>query len=81
MIQHKFNEGDLVRYAWKWCNEGERRYIHIVREVLLPHDASDTRPVRYLIETLNSGMFFNPTETVDEEMVELIAEGAAICTQ
>lgn len=65
----KFKVGDIVRYAADWCSEGERKYLHVVKEVgmLNPVKMTETR-VR--IETLNTGMTFAPQEVVDDFMIE-----------
>ena len=61
----QFKVGDIVRYAPNWCSEGERRYLHIVKE-----DRTNSLGERYLIKTINSNMVFAPTETVEAVMIE-----------
>ena len=63
-------EGMIVRYASAWCTEGERKYLHVVKENRL--NPITNKPTRWLIETINSGLTLNPTEVVDEEMIEEI---------
>ncbi len=60
--------GMVVRYAPKWCNPGEEKYLHVVKENRL--NPVTNKMSRWLIETINSNSFFNPTETVEEEMIE-----------
>lgn len=60
--------GTIVRYKPEWCTEGERKYLHIVRENRL--NPCTNEMTSWLIETLNSSLFLNPTETVDECMIE-----------
>lgn len=68
-----YKVGDIVRYAEKWCSPGEEKYIHIVLEIRDHSDDPQIGTCRYLIRTLNSSLhYFQPTETVDEEMIELI---------
>jgi len=61
--------GMIVRYAAGWCGEGERKYLHLVKEnVLNPVTGEMTR---WLIETINTeNMAFHPTEVVDDYMIE-----------
>ena len=61
--------GTIVRYHPNWCSEGERKYIHVVREVGLLNPCTD-KPTRVLIETLNTNLTFHPTEVVEEFMIE-----------
>lgn len=61
--------GSFVRYAPAYRSPGEEKYIHIVREERL-NPVTGGR--RWLIETLNTNLFWNPTETVDECMIEEI---------
>ncbi len=64
-----FKVGDIVRYNPKWCSEGERKYLHIIKENRL--NPVTGQMTRYLIETINmENMTFNPTETVDECMID-----------
>ena len=64
-----FKVGDIVRYKNGWCSDGERKYLHIVREIRL--NPVTNQMTRYLIETINmEHMTLNPTETVDECMIE-----------
>ena len=59
--------GDIVRYHPDWCSDGERKYLHLVRENRLNPVTGEM--TRWLIETLGTGMFLNPTEVVDENMI------------
>lgn len=61
-------EGMIVRYADGWCSPGEEKYLHIVRENRL--NPVTGKMTRYLIETINTGLTLNPTETVDDYMIE-----------
>ena len=64
-----FKVGDIVRYKNGWCSDGERKYLHIVKEVRI--NPITNQMTRYLIETVNmEHMTLNPTETVDECMIE-----------
>ena len=60
--------GMIVRYAPNWCSEGERKYLHVVKENRL--NPVTGQMTRWLIETINTGMAFNPTEVVDDCMIE-----------
>lgn len=60
--------GDIVRYAHGWCSDGERKYLHVVKENRL--NPVTGKMTRWLIETVNSGMALNPTEVVDDCMIE-----------
>ena len=63
--------GAIVRYRKEWCSEGEREYIHIVRENRLNPVTNEM--TRWLIETVNmKNMYFHPTQVVDECMIEEI---------
>lgn len=64
----EINVGMLVRYAPNWCSDGERKYIHVVKENRL--NPVTGQMTRWLIETINSNMAFNPTEVVDGCMIE-----------
>ena len=64
--------GMIVRYKKEWCSEGERELLHIVRENRL--NPVTNKETRWLIETINGNTFFNLTETVDEEMIEEVAD-------
>lgn len=59
--------GDIVRYHPDWCSDGERKLLHVVRENRL--DPVTGQMTRWLIETIGTGMFLNPTEVVDENMI------------
>lgn len=65
-----FKVGDIVKYKKEWCSEGELKYRHIVREIRLNPVTNEMS--RYLIETVNTELSLNPTETVDEFMIEKI---------
>ena len=60
--------GMLVRYAKGWCSDGERKYLHVVKENRLNPVTGEMS--RWLIETVNTGMAFNPTEVVEGFMLE-----------
>lgn len=60
--------GTIVRYKPEWCTEGERKYIHVVRENRL--NPCTNEMTSWLIETLNTNLFLNPTEVVEECMIE-----------
>ena len=61
--------GMIVRYASAFCSEGERKYLHLVKENRL--NPVTGQMTRWLIETLNmENMTIRPTETVDEDMIE-----------
>lgn len=63
--------GSVVRYRKEWCSEGEREYIHIVRENRLNPVTNEM--TRWLIETINmKNMYFHPMQVVDECMIEEI---------
>lgn len=60
--------GMLVRYAKDYCTEGERKYLHVVKENRLNPVTGEMS--RWLIETINTEMAFNPTEVVERCMIE-----------
>lgn len=60
--------GMIVRYAHGWCSDGERKYLHVVKENRL--NPVTGKMTRWLIETINSGMTLHPTEVVDDCMIE-----------
>ena len=60
--------GMIVRYAHGWCSDGERKYLHVVKENRL--NPVTGQMTRWLIETINTGMALNPTEVVDDCMIE-----------
>ena len=62
--------GMKVRYAEKWCTPEERKYIHIVKENRINPVTGEM--TRWLIETINTKLTLNPTEVVDEYMIEAI---------
>lgn len=63
--------GMIVRYKPEWCSPAERKYLHVVKENRL--DPVKGTMTRWLIETINmENMYFNPTETVDECMIEQV---------
>lgn len=69
MSNARITEGMIVRYAPEWCSEGERKYLHVVKENRL--NPITNQMTRWLIETINmENMVFNPTETVDDYMIE-----------
>lgn len=60
--------GMVVRYAPEWCTPSERKYLHIVKENRLNPVTGEM--TRWLIETINTNLFLNPTEDVEEYMIE-----------
>lgn len=62
--------GDIVRYSEKWCSEGERKYLHVVKESVLNPVTGEMS--RWLIQTINSGMTFAPSEVVEDYMIEKV---------
>lgn len=60
--------GMVVRYKSEWCSPSERKYLHVVRENRLNPVSGEM--TRWLIETLGTGLFLNPTEVVDDYMIE-----------
>lgn len=60
-----FEVGDLVRYAPEWRSPGEKKYIHIVREI-------NPETGHCLIKTLNSKLLLGSTEWVTIAMIERI---------
>lgn len=60
--------GMIVRYAPEWRSPGEEKYLHVVKENRLNPVTGEM--TRWLIETINSSLFLNPTEEVDEKMIE-----------
>ena len=60
--------GMIVRYAPEWRSPGEEKYLHVVKENMLNPVTGEM--TRWLIETINSSLFLNPTEVVDEKMIE-----------
>lgn len=60
--------GMIVRYAPEWRSPGEEKYLHVVKENRLNPVTGEM--TRWLIETINSSLFLNPTEVVDEKMIE-----------
>lgn len=64
----KIKEGMIVRYAQGFCSPGEEKYLHVVKENRV--NPVTGKMTRWLIETINTTLFVNPTETVDEEMIE-----------
>ena len=64
----KIKEGMIVRYAQGFCSPSEEKYLHVVKENRV--NPVTGKMTRWLIETINTTLFVNPTETVDEEMIE-----------
>ena len=62
-----FKVGDLVRYSHDWCTNGERKYIHVLKENRLNPITNEMS--RWLIETINTNMVFNPTSVVEDYMI------------
>lgn len=60
--------GMIVRYSPEWCESGERKYLHIVKENRL--NPVTGKMTRWLIETINTNFFLNPTEVVEDYMIE-----------
>lgn len=67
-------EGMIVRYVPEWCNSpAERKYLHVVLENRLNPVTGEM--TRWLIKTINmENMVFQPTEVVDECMIEAVGE-------
>lgn len=61
-------EGMIVRYAPEWCSPGEEKYLHVVKENLL--NPVTNKMTRWLIATLNTSMVFQPTEVVEDYMID-----------
>ena len=62
-------EGMIVRYVPGWCSEGERKYLHVVKENR--QNPVTNQMTRWLIETINmENMVFYPTEEVEDYMIE-----------
>ena len=64
-----FKVGDIVRYNPAWCSEGERKLIHMVKEVGL-YNPVTMLPTRVKIVTLNSNLFMPLVEVVDDVMID-----------
>lgn len=65
----KIEVGMIVRYADGWCSEGEKKYLHVVKEKRL-NPVKNTM-TRWLIQTINMEyMTFQPTQVVDDYMIE-----------
>ena len=63
-----FKIGQKVKYKSEYASEGEQAYIHIIKEIRLnPVTGTETR---FLIETINTSLTFNPQEVVDDFMIE-----------
>ena len=60
--------GMIVRYAPEWCSQEERKYLHVVKENRISPITGEM--TRWLIEAINTGMFFHPTEDVEGYMIE-----------
>ena len=59
----------IVRYRPEWCSEGERHYLHVVKENRM--NPITGKMTRWLIETINAkNMILPPTEVVEENMIE-----------
>lgn len=67
-MEKKIEVGAIVRYAPKWRSPGEEKYLHVVMENTL--NPCTNQMTRWLIKTINTGMFFAPTEVVEEDMIE-----------
>lgn len=63
-----FKVGDLVRYNPKWCSEGERKLLHMVKQVGLLNPVTN-KETRVEIVTINSKRFMPPVELVEEDMI------------
>ena len=61
-------EGMIVRYTPEWASEGERKYLHVVKENRL--NPVTMEMTRWLIETINTTLVFHPSEVVDDYMIE-----------
>ena len=66
----KYQIGQLVKYSPPFCSEGEEKYIHRIIEQR--YSPITTKPTRYIIETLNTLLTFNPIEEVEDYMIESI---------
>ena len=66
-----FKPGDVVKYKKEWCSAGEEKYIHVILENRLNPVTGEMS--RYLIATLNTALSFQPTEVVEECMIEKAA--------
>lgn len=60
--------GMIVRYKSGWCSDGERKYLHVVRENRLNPVTNEM--TRWLIETINSNCSLGLAEVVDDYMIE-----------
>ena len=61
-------EGMTVKYKKGYCSDGEEKYLHIVLENRMNPITGEM--TRWLIETVNTELTLNPTEVVDEDMIE-----------
>lgn len=60
--------GMIVRYSPEWSTPEERKYLHVVTgNVLNPVTGEMTR---WNITTLNTKLAFQPSECVEEYMIE-----------
>ena len=72
-----FRVGDIVRFRKEWCSEGERKYLHIIKENRL--NPVTNQMTRYLIETINmEHMTLHPMSVVDDFMIEHAEEAARV---
>ena len=60
--------GMIVRYAPDWCSPGERKYLHVVKENQL--NPVTGKMTRWLIQTINTQLFLQPTSVVEDYMIE-----------
>lgn len=60
--------GSVVRFTPSWCEKGEEKYLHLVLENRLNPITGEMS--RWLIETLNTGLFISPQSVVEEYMIE-----------
>ncbi len=60
--------GMIVRYAPDWCSPGEEKYLHVVIENQL--NPVTGKMTRWLIRTINTKLFLQPTSVVEDYMIE-----------
>lgn len=60
--------GMIVRYAPDLCSPGEEKYLHVVIESQL--NPVTGKMTRWLIRTINTKLFLQPTSVVEDYMIE-----------
>lgn len=60
--------GMIVHYAPDWCSPEEEKYLHVVIENQL--NPVTGKMTRWLIRTINTKLFFQPTSVVEDYMIE-----------